>query len=149
MKELSHYHVDEPTQYILESVINKKEKLSATQKSMNKWKWVFFVCLLFGISYLFVFTSRLNLIAFSDFIQFFLDDSKHLLLLIIIFSTYFRMIQMQKQCDKVEKEFNDLRCEIIQKSKDIWSTPAQWESRKDLYAAMKQTYDINLYHENK
>jgi len=149
VKKLSHYHVDEPTQYILESVITKKEKLSATQKSMNKWKWAFFGCLLLGMSYLFVFTSQLNLRAFSDFIQFFLDDSKHLFLLIIIVSTYFKMIQMQKQCDKLEKEFNDLRCEIIQKSKDIWSTPAQWENRKDLYAAMKQTYDINLYHENK
>ncbi|MFK4997736.1 DUF2663 family protein [Bacillus sp. N9] len=46
------------------------------------------------------------------------------------------------------KEFHNLRCEIIDKSKDLWKEE-RWRSRHTIYAHLKKQYDINLYHESK
>ena len=51
--------------------------------------------------------------------------------------------------EKAEKEFHALRCEIIDKSKDLWKKEDEWKNRHLVYETMKKHYDINLYHENK
>jgi hypothetical protein len=51
--------------------------------------------------------------------------------------------------EKAEKEFHALRCEIIDKSKDLWKKEESWTSRHLVFEMMKKTFDINLYHENK
>ncbi|MEW8986220.1 MAG: DUF2663 family protein, partial [Bacillus sp. (in: firmicutes)] len=51
--------------------------------------------------------------------------------------------------DKAEKEFHALRCEIIDKSKDLWRKEEAWSNRHLVFEMMKKNYDINLFHENK
>jgi len=50
--------------------------------------------------------------------------------------------------EKAEKEFHALRCEIIDKSKDLWKGES-WKERHKVFEMMQKEFDINLYHENK
>lgn len=56
-------------------------------------------------------------------------------------------ISLEKK-EKAEKEFHDLRCEIIEKSKDLWKSDG-WGQRHKIFSYLKSTYDINLYHVSK
>ena len=51
--------------------------------------------------------------------------------------------------EKAEKEYQLLRCEIIQKSKLLWENESEWKNRHKVFEMMKNNFDINLYHENK
>ncbi len=70
-------------------------------------------------------------------------------MLIVIFGLYGLMNVYRQKRDKAEKEFHALRCEIIDKSKDLWKKEDAWNNRHLVFEMMKQNYDINLYHENK
>ena len=56
---------------------------------------------------------------------------------------------LKQQKDKKEKEYQELRCEIVNRSKDLWKKEEHWKNRHIDFEAMKKTYDINLYHEKK
>ena len=51
--------------------------------------------------------------------------------------------------DKAEKEFHALRCEIVDRSKDLWKREEVWRERHKIFNVLKENYGINLYHENK
>ncbi|WP_253191925.1 DUF2663 family protein [Bacillus sp. VT-16-64] len=50
--------------------------------------------------------------------------------------------------EKAEKEYQELRCEIIDKSKDLWHEDS-WGDRYQVFEQIKRQYDINLFHESK
>ncbi|TYR82559.1 DUF2663 family protein [Priestia megaterium] len=147
--DISQYNMDEPTQYMLDNVIKRKEKLSSLQAKKQQWKWGFFCSLLMGGGYGYITFLNGFWSSFSSFFDFMLGRTWHLLLIIIVISSYFKIVQVHKKCEKAEKEFHELRCEIIKKSKDLWPTSEEWKGRKDIYHMMKKEYDINLYYENK
>ncbi|SPU03351.1 YpbF [Bacillus subtilis] len=55
----------------------------------------------------------------------------------------------KKKEEKSETDFHKLRCEIIQKSTDLWPQPDKWKARESVFHMMKHKYDINLYFESK
>ncbi|RHW41220.1 DUF2663 family protein [Neobacillus notoginsengisoli] len=82
---------------------------------------------------------------FSAFVQ----KGTNFYLLITTFSLYGMMIIFKEQRDKKEKEYHELRCEIVDRSKDLWKKEDEWKSRHLVFEMMKREYDINLYHEKK
>jgi hypothetical protein len=62
---------------------------------------------------------------------------------------YGAMNVLRQQKDKKEKEYQELRCEIVNRSKDLWKKEEHWKNRHFDFEVMKKTYDINLYHEKK
>ncbi|MFD1707111.1 DUF2663 family protein [Siminovitchia sediminis] len=50
--------------------------------------------------------------------------------------------------EKAEAEFHDLRCELIEKSQEMWRKE-QWGNRHKVFDQLKQKYDINMYYESK
>lgn len=50
--------------------------------------------------------------------------------------------------EKAEQEYQDLRCEIIDKSRDLWQEDS-WSDRYQIFEQIKMEYDINLFHESK
>jgi hypothetical protein len=79
----------------------------------------------------------------------FLAQTYNLYALIFIFGLYGLMNLLKEKKDKAEKEYHALRCEIIDKSKDLWKQEDAWRNRHLVFEMMKKNYDINLYHENK
>jgi hypothetical protein len=79
----------------------------------------------------------------------FLGRKSTMFFLLITIVVYGLMNILKKQRDKYEKEYHGLRCEIVDRSKDLWKKEDEWKSRHVVFEMMKNKYDINLYHENK
>ena len=56
---------------------------------------------------------------------------------------------LKQEKEKKEKEYQELRCEIVDRSKDLWKKEEEWKNRHIVFELMKKKYDINLYHEKK
>ncbi|GGH79116.1 flagellar basal body-associated protein FliL [Pullulanibacillus pueri] len=51
-----------------------------------------------------------------------------------------------KKYEEVDKEYEKLRIEIIERSQELWSHTYDKDSVVQAYHTLKQDYDINLYH---
>lgn len=87
--------------------------------------------------------------SFAAMFSAYVNNSLNLYFLILTLGTYGLMNLFHGKREKAEKEFHALRCEIIDKSKDLWKKEESWSNRHLVFEMMKQNYDINLYHENK
>ncbi|WP_183251335.1 YpbF family protein [Anoxybacteroides tepidamans] len=78
----------------------------------------------------------------------FLGRLEHLYILLLLFTSYGGILFYKNKCDKAEGEFHALRCEIIQKSADLWRGEQEWNERHKWFEIMKTKYGINLFYEN-
>ena len=78
-----------------------------------------------------------------------LNDIVNISLLGLTIISYGSMNVLKQQKDKKEKEYQELRCEIVDRSKDLWKKEEEWKNRHLVFEIMKNKYDINLYHEKK
>ncbi|NUK31224.1 YpbF family protein [Parageobacillus sp. VR-IP] len=144
---LEHVPIDEVTRQMLIGVIEKKQKWERLKKKVFSLQLVTFGGFaLFSIYILFylIFPSG----TWAELINGFLGKTVHLYILLLLFTSYWAVLYYKGKCDKAEEEFHSLRCEIIQKSIDLWKDEQQWKERHKLFEMMKKEYDINLYYEN-
>lgn len=140
-------HTDQTTKHILQSLINKKLKY-------NRYKNAYFILfsssLLFSLFAFFMMYRETSHISYTVFDAFstILNKDIFLYLLFIAFVLLGSVKIVHEKKEKLEKEFHDLRCEIIDKSKDLWKND-NWHKRHIVFEYMKKKYDINLYHESK
>jgi len=140
---------DLATKQMLDNVVKRKRKfekaklkhhLSIAATLMMTGLFLFYTYHTIVLSYSYSFYAM-----FSAFVQ----KGTNFYLLIATFSLYGAMIIYKEQRDKKEKEFHELRCEIVDRSKDLWKKEEEWKSRHIVFEMMKREYDINLYHEKK
>lgn len=139
---------DEATKQMLQNLIERKRKLDKLHK-----KQMFFLSLFFLYTFLFIYLFYKKLLipysdsAFQIISSFF--DSRMMLLLLLAGAALLGAVKIfRDQKDKAEEEFHALRCEIIDKSKDLWKNDA-WENRHKIFEMMERKFGINLYHESK
>ncbi|AOH55551.1 hypothetical protein ABE28_014425 [Peribacillus muralis] len=140
---------DQATKQMLQNVVDRKKKFEALKKKHMKSLWATMIVAGFFLIYLY-----LNIVvpySYSFFTMFsvFVDHFSHFLFLASAIGLYGYMVMIKKKLDKAEKEFQLLRCEIINKSKQLWEKEEEWKSRHKVFEMMKKNFDINLYHENK
>lgn len=70
-------------------------------------------------------------------------------MLILTIGLFGLMNLLKQKREKAEKEFHDLRREIVDKSKDLWKKEEAWKNRHQVFEMMKNNYDINLFYESK
>jgi len=139
---------DEATKQMLQNLIERKRKLDKLHK-----KQMFFLSLFFLYTFLFIYLFyKKLLIPYSDstfqIISSFFDSRMMMLLLLAGAALLGAVKIFRDQKDKAEEEFHALRCEIIDKSKDLWKNDA-WENRHKIFEMMERKFGINLYHESK
>ncbi|MEJ9211380.1 DUF2663 family protein [Bacillus smithii] len=139
---------DEATKQMLQNLIERKRKLDKLHK-----KQMFFLSLFFLYTILFIYLFYKKLLipysdsAFQIISSFF--DSRMMMLLLLAGAALLGAVKIfRDQKDKAEEEFHALRCEIIDKSKDLWKNDA-WENRHKIFEMMEKNFGINLYHESK
>jgi hypothetical protein len=75
--------------------------------------------------------------------------TNHFVFLFLVGAVLFGSVKIfYERKEKAEKEFQDLRREIIEKSRDLWNEES-WPDRDQIFEQMKAHYDINLFHESK
>ncbi|MCM3586474.1 YpbF family protein [Mesobacillus maritimus] len=140
---------DEATKHMLNNVVKRKRKYDNL-----KQKHLIIMIITVGVAtiftlYLYQTTIRPYSYSFYEVFSAFFSQSINLYLFILTGGLFGLMNLLREKRDKAEKEFHALRCEIIDKSKDLWKKEHEWKSRHLVFEMMKEKYDINLYHENK
>lgn len=141
-------HTDEATRKMIQHLIKKKKKFDHYQ-SLHFFLLSFFIlyCLTF---LLIVYTVIIipNEYSVIEVISSFLGTS-YIMFLFMISVLLFGAIKIYyEKKEKAEAEYHDLRCEIIEKSQDLWKEK-YWHDRHLFFDQLKKEYDINLYYESK
>jgi hypothetical protein len=142
-------NTDPVVKQMLHNVVSRKKKFDEYKRRhvVALYLTLFFsACYLI---YLYVTIVTPYSYSFASMFSAFVNNSLNLYSLILTIGTFGLMNLFREKKDKAEKEFHDLRCEIIDKSKDLWKKEEAWNNRHLVFEMMKKTYDINLYHEKK
>ncbi|KAA0550297.1 DUF2663 family protein [Bacillus sp. BGMRC 2118] len=142
-------HTDEPTKIMLQNVYNHKKKFDKFKQKLILCTWGSlgsFLLLFFYMNYFIIkpnaaSAEKIFLVIVQDGFLFFLIG---ILIFLSGLGTYYK-----KKKDKHEKEYQELRKEIVSKAPLQWRYPFDWEKRNEVFSKMKEMKDINLYHENK
>lgn len=140
--------VDEATKRMIQHLVEKKMKFDH-YKNTHFFILSFFIlyCLtLLFISYTLVIVP--NEFSIMNSITAMLG-TKYLIFLFLLGVLLFGALKFYfEKKEKAETEFHDLRCELIEKSHDIWNEE-HWANRHQIFDEIKKQYDINLYYETK
>lgn len=140
---------DEATKVILNNVVKRKKKYDHYKS--RHFISVYLTLGLAGVFLYYIYQTVISPYAYSFYEMYeqFFQNPIHLLATIVLVGIYGAMLYYKKKMDKAEKEFHALRCEIVDRSKDLWRSESSWENRHIVFQKMKELYDINLFHENK
>lgn len=140
---------DYATKVMLQNVI-KRKKAYEEFKRRHFWTTLAMLVLsLLFIVYVYITFVKPYSYSFFDMFMRFISQSSSLFYSLVVFGTYGYMLILKKKMDKAEKEFHALRCEIVDRSKDLWKHEEAWKERHKIFKVLKDNYEINLYHENK
>ncbi|MBS4215825.1 MULTISPECIES: DUF2663 family protein [Neobacillus] len=142
-------HTDEATKQVLENVRKKKGKFDKAEKL--HYLSIYSTLLMAAVFFCYFYFAIAKYYSYSFFAMFSasLNDSVIIFLMAITIIGYGSMNILKQQKDKKEKEYQELRAEIADRSKDFWKKEEEWKNRHIVFAMMKKNYDINLYHEKK
>lgn len=140
---------DPATKKMLLKVVERKQKFDKLTKRhlFVMWSTILFTFCYFLFLYYFLVLPYSY--SFAVLFSAFVNNRWNLLILMLVVGLFGYMNLLREKRDKAEKEFHALRCEIIDKSKDLWHKDEQWDNRHLVFEMMKKNYDINLFHENK
>jgi Protein of unknown function (DUF2663) len=140
---------DQATRKMLQKVVERKEKYDRLASRHLIVMWSAILISFFYFIYLYYYLFQPYSYSFSAIFSSYVNQTSNLYLLIFIIGLYGYMNLIRGKRDKAEKEFHALRCEIIDKSKDLWKKEDEWKNRHIVFEMMKENFDINLFHENK
>jgi hypothetical protein len=140
---------DQATKQMLENVRKRKKKFDDAKK-FHIWSiWVTLLFVSIYFTYLYYTIGKVYSYSFSAMFSAFVNDSMNLPGLVAAVGLYGFMNVLRQKREKKEKEYHELRCEIVDRSKDLWKKEEEWKNRHIVFEMMKKNYDINLYHEKK
>lgn len=142
-------NTDPITKQILINVVKRKKQFDFYHQRHMAAIWVTFLLVSLYFLYVYFTIVRSNSDSFAAMFSAFVKDSHNLTFMIVTVGMYGYMNLLKNKKDKAEKEFHDLRCEIVDRSKDLWGKKEAWENRHLVFEIMKKEYNINLYHEKK
>ncbi|MBM7651472.1 DUF2663 family protein [Neobacillus cucumis] len=142
-------HTDQATKQMLENVRKRKKKFD----DVKKWHYIsiygtLFFAFIFAVDFYINFYKQYSL-SFIALLSAVINDTVAVYILAFTIVGFGAMNLLKQQKDKKEKEYQELRCEIVDRSKDLWKREDEWKNRHIVFEIMKKQYDINLYHEKK
>lgn len=140
---------DPVTKQILQNVVKRKKKFDLYKKRHMTTVWGTIILLTLYFFYFYFTIARNYAYSFEAMFSVFVKDGNNLIFFMAAVGIYGYMNLLKGKMEKAEKEFHELRCEIVDRSKDLWNKEEQWRNRHLLFEMMKKDYDINLYHEKK
>ncbi|WP_040208312.1 DUF2663 family protein [Neobacillus jeddahensis] len=142
-------YTDQATKQMLENVRKRKTKFDKAKM----WHYFSIYGTLFGafvfIVYFYLTIYKHYSFSFLSMLSATLNDTVAMFLLVLSMIGFGTMNLLKQQKEKKEKEYQELRCEIVDRSKDLWKREEEWKNRHFVFEVMKKHYDINLYHEKK
>lgn len=136
----------EVVKVMLEELVTRKNKVEKMEKAKTRWSLFSMfsasIFCLFGYQAFQVQQTSLN----SNILNALVGQPAVLLLMLLLSIGFIQLHFFGKKEKKAEKEYDELREEIIVRSPEFWETDVTWESREAVFSYMKNEHDINLYH---
>jgi len=142
-------HTDEATKRMLENVRKRKIKFDTAKRRHYLIIYSMLLSAFIFFSYFYFMIAKPFSYSFFTMFSASVSDAINICLLAMTAILYGAMNVLRQQKEKMEKEYQELRCEIVNRSKDLWKKEEHWKNRHIDFEIMKKTYDINLYHEKK
>ncbi|MCR6110621.1 DUF2663 family protein [Bacillus sp. A301a_S52] len=131
--------------FMINAIIKAKGKEKAAEKKLVR---VGFLVILSLIS--------LTVYVFKNWMQWFqaegsifqkiMTDPFILFFTILSIITFAWLQQVTAKFEKAEKDYDQLKEDMIDRAADIWSSPEAWKKRSEIFRELKEKHDINLYH---
>ncbi|WP_064090996.1 DUF2663 family protein [Rossellomorea aquimaris] len=139
---------DLATKQMLHNLIDRKQKFDKA-KTMHMYTLYLTIFLsFFFLYYLSKYVLAPYSYSFSAMLSVFVSNSLHLYILLIVVALFGATKVLYEKKEKKESEYHALRCEVIDRSKDLWKEDA-WRMRHKVFEKMKTEHDINLFHGSK
>ncbi|MDT8860050.1 YpbF family protein [Alkalihalobacillus sp. MEB130] len=140
------YYGPEIVKIMLEELVSRKEKFEKMEKAKMRWSFFAMGCaalfLLFGSRAITSQQVSLN----TNILSAVIGHPAVFLLMILLSIGFIQLRYFVKKAKKAEKEFDELREEMIDRSSELWEKDSDWKAREALYSYIKKEHDINLYH---
>jgi hypothetical protein len=141
-------HTDEATKKTLQLLVSKKRKFDQFKKREWHWRLSTFLTLGLFLAYIYYYIF-LSGTSYEEMFAYFFDRTVHFYVVMFIGCQLGMIKFLLYKKDKAEKEYHDLRKEMVKRSDDYWAQPEEWKQRHQVFEMMKKEFDINLYHETK
>ncbi|MGE6629499.1 YpbF family protein [Bacillus sp. NPDC077027] len=142
-------YMDQPTKKMIETLIKRKRKYEAFARQCKRWQWTALLSLAILIFYLVISANVHGQLQPEGMIATLLGNELFLFWIMAEVFAFYASYFYKKKEEKAEDEYHKLRCEIIQKSTDLWPQSDTWKDREAVFRFMQTNYDINLYFESK
>jgi hypothetical protein len=139
---------DHTTKQMLHNVVERKQKFDKAKKNHLIVLWTSVFIAFFFFYYVYKYVMGPYSYSFAAMFSVYVSRSFHLYITMVIIGLFGVTKVLYQKKEKAEKEYQALRCEIIDRSKDLWREDA-WKKRHQVYEIMKENWDINLFHESK
>ncbi|WP_062046738.1 DUF2663 family protein [Bacillus sp. JCM 19034] len=139
------YQASPVIKIMLKELIERKSKV-------EKWKnyqtycgygTCFLLLLLLAISY-FTFSQPAFSFHYSILTQL-TDETLFIFALLLIGFNLLLLQYFHKKTIKTEKEYEELREELIDRNSELWEEDTGWQAREHVFQYLKTNHDINLY----
>ncbi|WP_210365562.1 YpbF family protein [Bacillus sp. REN3] len=140
---------DEATKILLQNVVDRKRKFDRYKSQHLLSVWITIGLSSIHLYFLYLHVLKPYSYSFAEVFSMYVQNPANLYFLIFTVGAYGLMILLKEKREKAEKEYHALRCEIVDRSKDLWKKEEEWKNRHIIFQMMKKKYDINLYHESK
>jgi Protein of unknown function (DUF2663) len=140
---------DQATRKMLQKVVERKQKYDLLKFRHLIIMWSTILSSFSYFIFLYYDLFQPYSYSFAAVFSIYVNQSSNFYILILLIGLFGFMNLLREKRDKAEKEFHALRCEIIDKSKDLWKKEDEWKNRHLVFEMMKENFDINLFHENK
>ncbi|MDQ0257673.1 hypothetical protein J2S74_005135 [Evansella vedderi] len=136
--------IKEYHEVIIEALIEAKQKEEKAEKTMMKWGLLFLGILAAGIIYIVL--KLMSGESVSSYLSLLLSDIIIVVWLAVLFFCFYYFDVKSKKYEKAEKDFEELKEDVIDRASDIWNSNQLEVKRISQYHELKNKYDINLYH---
>lgn len=139
--------VDEVTRKVLNELIERKQEEKRWQQSVMRTALFLLVLFSAMLVYFFFFRHDENVVsAVFGFRESMVSNPTFMVLTCLLIVGLMRLKHVSKEHDDADDDFEDLRCEFIERSEDFFSEQEQWRNRHLIFDYFQKEYDINLFH---
>ncbi len=139
---------DYATKQMLHNLIVRKHKFDKAKSLHLYTLWITIITSFCFLYYLYKFVLGPYSYSFEAIFSEYISRSFHLYITMLLVGLFGATKVLYQKKEKKEKEYHDLRCEVIDRSKDLWKEEA-WKRRHQVFEKMKAEFDINLFHGSK
>ena len=142
------FYLDKVGQVIVKDLCELKKKHDKKEAELKFYKSGLLLASVLFLVYVLFFSVVPYRFHFSSMITVLINNVYNYFFIALIVTFFYRMKFIEKKAESAEKEYNALRCEVIQRTEELWPDVESRQKRHLFLKEMKDKYNINLYYEN-